>query len=239
MIFLVQGKAEELDYWEQKLSGHEYILAAWDKPRRKAEYIPNTTWASGRKVLYQKAKARFKHFDYVTFIDADAKIHSGSLNDYLNFCYSKNPSILVPWCDKLNSYSYLKFLSPIGGMFDSDELFQTFSTKYLKKYFNNESPYTTKYDDLSWWYSCYIAQANFRSLEKTRPRIFSKLDIVNSGHGSSYSRKMPWAEKKSILQEQNVKINYPLRVYSNNAPWYLPLFSLADHLYVIYTYLFK
>jgi len=237
MVFLVQGRKVEYEYWCNELNGRDFIFATWDKEIKGALFIPNTTWAEGRAILYSQAKKYFPNFLSVTFIDGDARIESGNLSEYLAFWHKNSDlDVLVPWCDKINRFSFVKSIAASGGIFDTDELFQTFSRRYLKSEFSDRSPFVTTYDDKSWWYACFIMQAKIRNIGTSRGRIFSKLEVKNTVHGDNYSRKIDWFEFESIMKKEHLKIRFPLSVYCQQAPWYSRLFLFIDFLYVFVKY---
>lgn len=237
IIYLVQGRARELQYWRNKLETRQYLLASWDEKSDISIYIPNTTWAEGRKILYEYAQQLYQDFDYVVFIDGDALLKEGSLDQFEENIINDMPCIALPWCDKLNRFKFLRKIVSKGGMFDSDELFQGFSRQYLIDNFDDSSPYNPAYDNISWWLSCIISQAEFRKTSFGEAIIYSDVYIVNSDHSGEYNRDFTHKKQSDVLKLEGLKIHFPLSVYMSRNLYYNKFLIIFDYLYVTYTYL--
>eukprot|EP00668_Euglena_longa_P030297 GGOE01037753.1.p1 GENE.GGOE01037753.1~~GGOE01037753.1.p1 ORF type:complete len:755 (+),score=188.66 GGOE01037753.1:78-2342(+) len=91
-LYLVQGRtfAEQLRYSDDA----DTICLTWGTPVSFCIHRPNTTWTSGRNVLWQLAVKRPRRYEYYVFLDDDVSI-SGTA-DFERLLLKWRPAIGVP-----------------------------------------------------------------------------------------------------------------------------------------------
>lgn len=165
IAYLVQGRAAELSRWDEEVPRDAYLCTlSWDEERlgsgrNRGEriFLPNSTWAEGRNLQLEVARAS-SDFDYYFFLDADARFEDGAdgLLAFQDSVLALHPSIAVPLTDVIReSGRYdpkLRVQKPIG----FDQVVQAYSRKCVEE--GITLPLVTAFDEKSWWYACEINQ---------------------------------------------------------------------------------
>lgn len=189
-ICLIQGRASEINNFEILKSKYtKVIYLAWDfKPleNKVADYqyfLPKSTWAEGRNFLLQKSLEKFPDFQYVIFIDGDLKISKGNFLSFIDFLDKYKPHLGLPLSNQIKeTFRYIPDCK-IQTQVSFDQVMQAYSKKVVTD--KVCLPFDTRYDELSWWYSCEINQYLSTKYYGDSVLQFNELEIENSHHSDS------------------------------------------------------
>ena len=170
---------------------------------------PNTTWSTGRNLLYDIAMKRATKYLYYIFMDDDIllrptwendRIVNNSWRDFERFLLKYTPPVgitaycytnVAPSCIKPNKPTVVR----IQGVFDA--AFNAFHIKALPYLI----PYVTRYENISWWHSQHYL-AGFASLNFKREGVVSyeAITALNIKH-RDYPQKDPSVEILKSIKE--------------------------------------
>ena len=188
-IYLIQGKLNNVVNSLQNIPNNsEIICLTYDHEcfdyygqNIKFIYKPNTTWAQGRNILLELVLSKNYKFEYLIFLDDDVYFAKGSFSDFEFLLNKYKPLIAIPLSNViLESNRYNKKFEiqhPIG----MDQIVQAYNNKVIKD--NIILPYITKFDNLSWWYSCEINTHLILSKYRGKVLQFNDIIIFNKNHG--------------------------------------------------------
>jgi hypothetical protein len=144
-------------------------------------YKPKTTWAEGRNILLEYVLSKKYQFEYLIFLDDDVFFANGSFSVFESLLKKYKPLIAIPLTNViLESNRYNKKLiiqHPIG----MDQIVQAYNKEVINE--NIILPYITKFDNLSWWYSCEINTHLILSKYRGKVLQFNNIIIFNKHHG--------------------------------------------------------
>lgn len=205
LIYLVQGKSEEMRKFETLLAGRDFRLLTWDAPAEGAIFMPKSTWSEGRRALL--AAAFSDDHDYFVFVDGDAEFEPAGLLRFEAIVARMMPAAAVPVFQKTRKYAYSN-LRDWQLCYDSDEQFQAIHKSLIKNKFHG-SPYSSAYDAVSWWYPCVLIQ---NILLKFFGRSFIQVNsffVGNPGHGSYVNHFNP-VDIDEVLRSLGCRNAFPL-----------------------------
>ena len=176
--------------WKQECS---------DSSLPHVEYIfdPNTTWTTGRNLLYKSIMKREQKYLYYTFLDDDVTLgfkeheNASAWREYEKSLLQVRPLIAVSWdvqdhfrkfyeggCNYTNKPDFLPFI-----WFDA--LFNSFHSEVI----NYLLPYYDKMEKISWWYSqVYLIMKTDLMFPG---QVFHHLNVLASNNlHRPYARKM-------------------------------------------------
>ena len=166
------------------------------------EYIfdPNTTWTTGRNLLYKSIMKREQKYLYYTFLDDDITLgfkeepqeNASAWREYEKSLLQERPPIAVSWlsvtvhfrkfyegaCNYTNKPDFLPFI-----WFDA--MFNSFHSEVI----NYLLPYYDKKENISWWYSqVYLIMKTDLMFPG---QVFHHLNVLASNNlHRPYARKM-------------------------------------------------
>lgn len=144
-------------------------------------FKPKTTWAEGRNILLSEVLILNINFDYIIFLDDDVLFSKGTFLEFEQNITKFKPLVAIPLSNViLESNRYNKKFEiqhPIG----MDQIVQAYNKKVIKE--NIVLPYITKFDNLSWWYSCEINTHLILSKYRGKVLQFNNIIIFNKNHG--------------------------------------------------------
>ena len=184
----MQGALEDILYLQDQIPPQQFLITLnYDKNPFESKinsnihiYFPDSTWASGRNLLLERAQALEIAFDYFIFLDADLRIIKGDFQYFEHLLDHHQPKLGLPLGDEIKG-SYRYFPSAIvQTQFSFDQILQAYRSDVV-----HESicvPYVTDFDSDSWWYSCQIN--SYLSLLRCSGEIlqFNHFEIENSRH---------------------------------------------------------
>jgi hypothetical protein len=152
-------------------------------------FLPNSTWAQGRNFLLEHVLKNNYSFDYLVFIDGDAKPIKGSWREFNNFILNKRPQICVP-LTHFQGGAYLgyiikklSFTFPLPlwqRALNLDEQVQAFRNDIIINIGNYFYP--TTFDNISWRYNAHIHNQMLRYLAPYNIVQFNALAVENNSH---------------------------------------------------------
>lgn len=181
--YVVQGSASEVRGIAAEFLHRRHVLIVWDTALSGALFAPDTSWAEGRRTGLEvlRSDPDWATFDYVVFMDADAAPTDDLLSRFEAEISRIRPAVAVPVVERLAH-------STAGGRrrwqlaLETDEQVQAIRTDLIDGFFLG-SPYSTRYDRLSWWYPCIIHQSALRKhLWRSLVQINS-VSVPNLRHG--------------------------------------------------------
>jgi hypothetical protein len=187
-LYLIQGRKENvLKYSYLQNSNSDLFVCTFDVEIKNGEldffanfFYPQSTWAEGRNKQLEIAK-NFRHkYLYYIFIDDDVVFVKGSFYDFEKLLLQHRPAVGVPLLTiikKSNKYNVkLNIQHPVA----IDQQMQAYHFDVLEQ--SIVMPLVTKFDSLSWWYSCEIN--SYLILSKYRGYImqFNTVQVDNVGH---------------------------------------------------------
>ena len=179
--------------WKQKCNGTS-------PPHVEYIFDPNTTWTTGRNLLYKSIMKREQKYLYYTFLDDDVTLgfkeepheNASAWREYEKSLLQVRPLISVSWdyvlghfkkfyegrCNYTNKPEFLPFI-----WFDA--LFDTFHSEVI----NYLLPYYDKMEKISWWYSqVYLIMKTDLMFPG---QVFHHLNVLVSNNlHRPYARKM-------------------------------------------------
>ena len=188
-IYLIQGKSSEVLNSLKLIPKNRFCICLTydieinDNLHDDIKFLfkPKTTWAEGRNILLSKILALNITFDYLIFLDDDVFFSKGSFLALEILITKYKPLVGIPLTNViLESNRYNKNLEiqhPIG----MDQIVQVYNKQVVKE--NIILPYITKFDNLSWWYSCEINTHLILSKYRGKVLQFNNIIIINKNHG--------------------------------------------------------
>lgn len=189
-ICLVQGRASEINNFEFLHAEYTSVITlSWDcevTDNRVSDYhyfMPDSTWAEGRNFLLKKALEHFPDFQYVIFLDGDLKITKGKFIEFLDFLNTYKPDLGLPLSNQIkDSFRFIPSCI-VQTQVSFDQIMQAYSRKTVKDKIC--LPFETKFDSLSWWYSCEINQYLTVKYYGEKVLQFNNLVIENTHHSNA------------------------------------------------------
>ena len=190
IYYLVQGEAYQYAdrMAEMADSGAEVIFLTWDKQIDGALFLPNSTWAQGRNFLLQHVLKNNYNFEYLVFIDGDARPIKGSWQEFNEFLINKKPQACMPLM-LYTQYLLHNLLKRLN------------STIFIPKYQRalahdtqvvacrkdvihevGKIMHPTIFDNLCWHYNGMIFQAILKYLMPHNIIQFNGLEVGNNSH---------------------------------------------------------
>lgn len=187
-LYLIQGRKENvLKYSYLQNANSDLMTLTFDFKILENElisifniFLPKSSWAEGRNKQLEIAKKIEAKYLYYIFIDDDVKFVKGNFSDFEQRLLQNNPAIGLPLLTIIKrTYRFnpkLKIQHPVA----VDQQIQAYHYGVLRD--SIVMPLETKFDYLSWWYSCEIN--GFLILSYYRGYIMQFNDIVvdNIGH---------------------------------------------------------
>ncbi len=187
-LYLIQGRKENvLKYSYLQNANSDLITLTFDFKIIENElestsniFFPNSSWAEGRNKQLELAKELKNKYLYYIFIDDDVEFIAGCFSDFEKLLLQNKPAVGVPLLAIIKNTNKfnpkLKIQHPVA----VDQQIQAYHHKVLSE--SIVMPLETKFDNLSWWYSCEIN--GFLILSHYRGYIMQFNDIVvdNVGH---------------------------------------------------------
>lgn len=184
-------------------------------PHKHVKYLFNsdTSWASGRNFLYEKAKKRGKVYLYYIFMDDDIGLHTKTRNsnpwrEFEDFLKQVEPAVAAidtntngmlqhvlngrkqKQCTLTGDYSYIA-----TARFDpAMNAYHYEATDYIL-------PYTTRYDKTSWWYPDLYFEIKCELMFAGQIVIHIRVTGTNPKH-RPYPRGNPSSSKWSTMVDQ-------------------------------------
>lgn len=217
IVFLGQGKKKNIVNFGHLFDGtHDLITLTYDYEASKGEvnwkniFAPGSTWAEGRNLLLHYArKAQPGGYDYYIFFDDDVVFIAGNFKEFAARLLIDSPDFAVPLCDIIEqSNRFDKALvkqTPVA----FDQVVQAYSRNAVDEEY--AIPYITKYDSLSWWYSCEINQLITLALYNQSSIQYNDIKILNGHHpesddsSSCYKAGIVYNDLIQIMDEINIK----------------------------------
>ncbi len=187
-LYLIQGRKENvLKYSYLQNENADLIALTFDLEILENElnsistiFLPNSTWAEGRNKQLEDAKKLDSKYLYYIFIDDDVEFIKGTFSDFEQQLLKNKPAIGVPLLTIIkNTYRYnhnLKIQHP----FAVDQQVQAYHYKVIEE--SIVMPLETKFDKLSWWYSCEINSFLILSYYRGYSMQFNEIIVDNLGH---------------------------------------------------------
>jgi hypothetical protein len=182
--YLVQGRAHELAKFQhlQRKESDLFVLSFDEPPGINAViaiFDPNCTWAEGRNLLLASCKD-YETYRYYVFLDGDVDFLSGTFEDFENLLLEQQPYLGVPLADVIEGSGRwcpaLAVQQPVG----FDEVMLAYSNEAIQDQIL--IPLVTKFDSLSWWYSCVVEQNLVFALFAERVAQFNSIRVKNTRH---------------------------------------------------------
>lgn len=189
--YVVQGRAVEIEGVRSSFAGRVHRLLAWDEESPGAHHIPGTSWSQGRRLGLDglRSSSDWSRLQYVVFMDADAGPTPHLLDRFEEEIIRLQPAVAVPVVERLRSTStFVRRAWQLA--LETDEQVQAFRRELIDDFYGG-SPYSSVYDDLSWWYPCIINQsAILRYLWRSTIQI-NTVRFDNTSHGPYPNRFDP------------------------------------------------
>ena len=175
------------------------------------EYIYNKSisWSKGRNLLYSTAKARQEEYLYYVFLDDDIvlehkeKSTENPWRTFESFLRRIEPAVAaVPMLNFLSfAYKMRAQDKKCPNISPEDECLPTGRFDAAVNGFHHEAvnyilPYTTRFDDVSWWYTCSYVGIKSEVIFQGHSVLLTKLRGKNNKH-RSYPRAK--AKDKALL----------------------------------------
>ncbi|SEG51128.1 hypothetical protein [Flavobacterium urumqiense] len=187
-LYLIQGRKKNVLKYSYLQNDHSDLIALTfdeaieEKELRSIEniFFPRSTWAEGRNKQLALAKKIETKYLYYIFIDDDVEFIKGNFCVFEQKLLDNKPAIGVPLLTVIkNSNRYNKKLA-IQHPIALDAQVQAFHYKVIDE--SIVMPLETKFDKLSWWYSCEINHFLILSFYKDFVMQFNDIVVDNIGH---------------------------------------------------------
>jgi hypothetical protein len=193
-------------------------------------YYPSSSWAEGRNKLIDFAK-QIGRYDYYIFMDDDAVFQGDGWIKFKNNLERYSPQVALPLSDSIERKRNYDLTCNKQRPTSLDQIVQAYNSF---SFYNSKSlPYVTKFDHLSWWYSCLINE--FLILSDDIAWQFNDVLVINSEHvweksmdRSALNYKGGTSEYGISLVKNYINNNYGKQCYLYNSiywPKYLPHFN--------------
>jgi hypothetical protein len=188
-IYLIQGKRSEVINSLKLIPKKRlcicltYDIEINDNLNDDIKFLfkPKTTWAEGRNILLDFVLSKNYYFEYLIFLDDDVLFATGSFSVFEYLLKKYKPLVAIPLSNVIlesNRYNNkLEIQHPIG----MDQIVQAYNKQVINE--NIILPYITKFDNLSWWYSCEINTHLILSKYRGKVLQFNNIIIYNKNHG--------------------------------------------------------
>ena len=204
-IYLVQGSRDNiLKFAHLQTKFSDLITLTYDQDIDESEVIwlrnifyPKSTFAEGRNRQLEVAALTGINYLYYIFLDDDVSFEKGTYTDFENLLLKYEPAVGVPLCDivmKMGHYiKKLKIQHPTV----MDQIVQAYHHRVIKE--KIVLPFVTRFDNLSWWYSCEIN--NYLILKYYRGYVmqFNNIQINNDNHNWDTETKVANVAHSSYL----------------------------------------
>jgi hypothetical protein len=221
-LYLIQGKATNIrEYLFLREDKSDIFGISYDKPEPGFDYLPQSTFASGRNYLYHFACNRIKDFDYFIFLDDDVDFSRGSFRQMEINLERIRPAIGVPLTEKTRltaiALEIRRQIRPIVRqqlLHFNDEQYLAMSSAVLQD--GHILPYKTEWDNDSWFVCCLIQQALIQHYYFGQAFQFNDCEISNNQHSGDYPHNLEFAQKTYL---QWMKEHFP---QGSKKPAYYP-----------------
>ena len=188
VIYLIQGSLVDLHFIQDYIPEDQFTITLnYDVDPKKSVpksnihiYFPNSTWASGRNLLLERARGLGIDFEYYIFLDADLRVIKSGFSEFEELLKTYRPKLGLPLGDQVkNTYRYLPNAS-VQSQFSFDQILQAYRSDVIED--GICVPYITDFDSDSWWYSCEIN--SYLTVFYCQDDIiqFNDFEIQNSRH---------------------------------------------------------
>jgi hypothetical protein len=187
-LYLIQGRKENvLKYFNLQNANSDLITLTFDFKIFDDDlksilniYLPKSSWAEGRNKQLEEAKKLETEYLYYIFVDDDVEFVKGNFRDFEQKLIKYKPAIGLPLLKILKATNRFNPKLNIQHPVAIDQQVQAYHHKVLRE--SIVMPLETKFDNLSWWYSCEIN--GFLILSYYRGYIMQFNDIIvdNVGH---------------------------------------------------------
>jgi hypothetical protein len=198
-LYLIQGKASNVcKYLFLRARGSDIFGLSYDRYTTGFDFLPKSTFATGRNHLYQYALTKANDFDYFIFLDDDVEFSRGSFQKMEDNLARVRPTIAVPLTEKTR-------LTAIGVeirgivrpavrqqlLHYNDEQYLAISRSALQDALI--LPYLTDWDQESWFVCCLIQEALIQHYYFGKAYQFNDCEISNNQHSGEYPHNLDFA----------------------------------------------
>ena len=232
-IYLVQGKKENVQkfsFLQTEISDLITLTFDYDFNNDinwlKNLYLPKSTWAEGRNLQLEYASNLNIDYLYYIFLDDDTKLIKGTFNQFEELLIKYEPAVGLPLCDIVKNNLFFLSSKKVQHAIIMDQIFQAYHKIVVKE--KIALPFVTKFDSLSWWYSCEINGYLIISNYLGSVIQFNDIEIINSNHN--------WDTKSYVAVKENS--NYIGGITEKGLQLvkeYLQTINLQHHLLLINT----
>lgn len=189
-------------------------------PLSHVEYVHhnNTTWNQGRNLLWLQAKKRAREYNYYIFLDDDVRLTfsrnfpdfkpntTSPLREFENFLTNYEPVIGVTDFPPNHGFNSMlarrkAFCNNIGSskpLYLSVHFFDALFNAFHSKALDYLLPYTTTYDNMSWWYSQREIIARMEIIFRGQAVMFAPIQSSNWQHRPYPRRDGPARQLRQI-----------------------------------------
>lgn len=187
-LYLIQGRKKNvLKYSYLQNAKSDLITLTFDFKILDNElksisniFLPKSSWAEGRNKQLELSKKLETKYLYYIFIDDDVEFVKGNFSDFEQRLMQNKPAIGIPLLAIIKNTNRfnpkLKIQHPIA----IDQQMQAYHYKVLSE--SIVMPLETKFDNLSWWYSCEINGFLILSYYRGYIMQFNDILVDNIGH---------------------------------------------------------
>ena len=186
-VYLIQGKKDNLyKYCFLQNESSDLFTLTYDSEFNESIsweanfFLPNSTWAEGRNFQLDKVLNLERDYMYYIFLDDDAVVTKGSFEDFQNLLLKYKPAVGLPLCDIVKNNFYYLLTKEVQHAVTMDQIVQAYHHTVVKNKF--VLPFVTKFDGLSWWYSCQINTYMIFSNYLGSVIQFNSIEVRNMNH---------------------------------------------------------
>lgn len=202
-LYLIQGRKENvIKYSYLQNANSDLIALTFDFEILENElisilniFLPKSSWAEGRNKQLEESKKLNTKYLYYIFIDDDVEFVKGNFSDFEQRLIKNKPAIGLPLLTIIKNTNrfnpQLKIQHPVA----VDQQIQAYHYRVIQD--SIVMPLETRFDHLSWWYSCEIN--GFLILSHYRGYIMQFNDILVDNIGHLWNNET----KKSIDKTSN------------------------------------
>jgi len=204
--YLVQGRSEMVERFSGlQCETSDLFFLTYDEelkiPDACGIYDPEVSWAGGRNKLLELAQTRA--YDYLVFLDDDVKFTLGSFSEFERLLKRYRPYVGIPLVDEIQRSGRwcprLDVQVPVA----LDQIVQAFSSDAVKD--GTLIPYSTDFDQMSWWYSCEINQHQILSKFREKVAQFNSIRVTNSVHSWNEGVVAPGSSYKGGVTREGLR----------------------------------
>ena len=201
-----------------------------NKPSAHVEYIFAThlSWNEGRNLLFEMAKKRSKKYLYYIFMDDDVQfttqLNMNPWRAFEEFLLNIEPAVAVVDDTKRLNIAY-KSRKELGCDEDDPDYvnapqFDSAFNAFHYQAVNHILPYTTKFDNVSWWFSGWYAKVRCDVMFPGQTVMLTKISRVNLQH-RNYPQFSPYlaSDWEQLMKEVELSLPEKYRNVSLFLAW--------------------